>query len=51
MIIERRISNLNVYLKSVLPTDGQISFKNGNNTPNYSAQGSGENVIFVTFFK
>lgn len=50
MIIERRISDLRNFLLSVLPDDGQILIKNGNEKGENEAKGTGRNAVLVTLY-
>lgn len=47
LVIERRISDLQHYFLSVLPSIGQISFVNGNLEGENEVLGSGKNIIFA----
>jgi hypothetical protein len=51
MIIERRISDLQQYFLSVLPSIDQISFENGNSEMKNEEFGGGKNIIFAVLKK
>lgn len=51
LVIERRISDLQQYFLSVLPSVGQISFVNGNLEGENEVLGSGKNIIFAVLSK
>lgn len=51
LVIERRINNIRQYLKSCLPSNVRISFKNGLDQPQNEADEHRDNAIFVELFR
>ena len=50
LVIERRISNMRRFLESCLPTNSQLSFKNGNLNPEKPTGDYKGNEVFVELF-
>lgn len=51
LVIERRISSIQQYLKSCLPSEVRISFKSGNQHPVEMAAGHKGETVFIELFK